>query len=92
MESTTRKLLPNPRQTSNIFSVLFFTWTIPIYRKSFRKQLTIDDVHEPLYKDQSNRLGDRLDGYAFTFVSFETEIYNLYHQFIIYLSINVYKL
>lgn len=61
MESAKRKLLPNPRQTSNFFSVLFFTWTIPIYRKSFRKEFTIDDVHEPLYKDRSDWLGDRLD-------------------------------
>lgn len=61
MESTKRKLLANPRKSANIFSVLFFTWTIPIFKNSFNKELDTDDVYEPLSVDQSSELGNRLD-------------------------------
>lgn len=61
MESAKRKLLTNPRQTANLFSVLFFTWSLPIYKKSFIKELNTDDVCAPLNVDRSSALGDRLD-------------------------------
>lgn len=61
MESTQRKYQPNPRETTNILSVLFFTWTIPLFRKGYSKVLEMSDIFQPLTSDHSDLLGNRLE-------------------------------
>lgn len=51
----------NPRKTANLLSILFFGWTIPIFKRTYDKILRPNDVFEPLSADLSNVLGDRLD-------------------------------
>lgn len=63
MESSRRELPPNPREHSNILSVLFFTWTLPLFKKGCSKVLEIDDIFKPLTADQSSSLGERLERY-----------------------------
>lgn len=60
MESTKRTLPPNPREHSNILSILIFTWTIPLFKKGYAKILELDDIFQPLNADKSESLGDRL--------------------------------
>lgn len=64
MESGCRKFQPNPRQTANLFSIVFFGWTIPLFRRTYDKILNCDDVSEPLPDDRSKALGDRLERYV----------------------------
>lgn len=61
METTRRQMLPNPRQTANIFSRLFLTWTLPLFVKGYKRDLGIEDVYEPLSVDNSEKLGNRLE-------------------------------
>ncbi|XP_031622965.1 multidrug resistance-associated protein 4-like, partial [Contarinia nasturtii] len=61
MESTSRKLLKNPRYGANFISVLFFGWTIPIFKTSYSNVLHPSDAFEPLEEDLSDKLGDRLE-------------------------------
>lgn len=61
MESTHRKLPPNPREKSNILSLLFFGWTFPIFKKGYTKVFEFDDIYETLKCDKSDLLGDRIE-------------------------------
>lgn len=61
METSQQKFLPNPRDNTNILSKLFFTWTIPIFREGYRKELQMEDMYRPLEVDLSDSLGDRLE-------------------------------
>lgn len=61
MESTRKKLPKNPRENSNIFSVLLFTWTLPVFKKGYSKILELDDIFQPLICDKSESLGERLE-------------------------------
>lgn len=65
MDSVNRKFQENPRNSSNFVSNLFFSWTIPIFKRTYYKILDANDVSEPLTQDRSNVLGDRLERYAF---------------------------
>lgn len=61
MESIQRTLPPNPREKTNIFSLLLFTWTIPLFKKGYAKVLQLDDIFQPLKCDKSDALGNRLE-------------------------------
>lgn len=61
MESIQRKLPSNPREKTNFLSILFFTWTIPLFKKGYAKVLQFDDIFQPLKSDKSDVLGDRLE-------------------------------
>lgn len=61
MESTQRKFLENPQENANIFSNIFFMWTIPLFKKGYGKVLQMEDVFRSLIADQSDSLGDRLE-------------------------------
>lgn len=61
MESNRRKLPSNPRETTNIFSNILFTWTVPIFIKGYKKDLEMDDMYAPMTADRSDNLGDRLE-------------------------------
>ncbi|XP_072393683.1 ATP-binding cassette sub-family C member 4-like [Diabrotica undecimpunctata] len=52
---------PNPRDGANVFSVLFFSYTIEMFRKGYRKVLDVDDLYNPIRSDRSTVLGDRLE-------------------------------
>lgn len=61
MESSKRKMDENPRETANIFSILLFSWTIPLFKKGYNKVLELEDIFRPLDVDRSELLGDRLE-------------------------------
>ncbi|XP_055301713.1 ATP-binding cassette sub-family C member 4-like [Sitodiplosis mosellana] len=61
MEIGYRKLSKSPRQNANILSIIFFGWSIPIFKKSYQKTLHPNDAFEPLVEDRSDFLGDRLE-------------------------------
>lgn len=65
MESTKRKLLPNPAENANWISKVFFIWTHKLFRCGLQKDLDIDDLYETLQKDKSAKLGDRLERQIF---------------------------
>lgn len=61
MEAVHRKLPPNPREKTNFLSILFFAWTIPLFKKGYTKVLLLEDIFQPLKCDKSTSLGDRLE-------------------------------
>nr|CAD7398178.1 unnamed protein product [Timema poppensis] len=61
MESVKRKIQQNPREHTNLISVLFFWWTVDLFKKGFKQDLSQDDLFEPLSKDKSQHLGDKLE-------------------------------
>lgn len=63
MESSYQKLLKNPRQSASLISVLFFGWSIPLFKTSYKRVLNSNDAFEPLSDDRSKVLGDRLERY-----------------------------
>lgn len=64
MESKRHSFLTNPRKTANFLSTFLFAWTIPIFKKGYKKALGYEDVYEPLDNDRSTKLGNRLDRYV----------------------------
>lgn len=64
METTTTEQVLNPKEKSNPISSLFFLWTIPLFRKGYKKELTIEDIYTTLKKDKSDKLGDILEKYV----------------------------
>ncbi|XP_044751806.1 ATP-binding cassette subfamily C member 4-like [Coccinella septempunctata] len=61
MDTTKEKYNPNPREKANPLSVLFFTYTLPMFKKGSSKELDVDDLYNPLPCDRSKHLGDRLE-------------------------------
>ncbi|XP_034193261.2 ATP-binding cassette subfamily C member 4 [Osmia lignaria lignaria] len=53
----------NPKENANLVNKLFFWWTKELFWKGFHKQLTLSDLYRPLRVDESERLGNRLEGY-----------------------------
>jgi len=50
-----------PRVGANIFSVLTFWWTLPIFTRVQEKEiLELEDLYVPLPEDEASVLGDRL--------------------------------
>lgn len=61
MEAVHLELSPNPREKTNFLSIIFFAWTIPLFKKGYGKILQLEDIFQPLNEDKSNLLGDRLE-------------------------------
>lgn len=61
MDTGNRKYLPNPRDTAGILSVIFYVWTLPLFRKGYEKILELSDVFHPRRGDRSETLGQRLE-------------------------------
>lgn len=61
MDFEYKKDVPNPRETTNPVSKLFFWWIVPFLRKGFKKNLEVDDVYNPLREDISKNLGDKVE-------------------------------
>lgn len=65
MEYGHRRLSKNPRQNANFLSVIFFGWSIPIFKKTYNVNvLHPNDAFQPLDEDLSEILGDRLEKYV----------------------------
>lgn len=67
MESGRRKLQENPRQSASLISIIFFGWSIPIFKRTYDKALDANDASEPLTVDRSSELGDRIERYTIIF-------------------------
>ncbi|XP_065333029.1 ATP-binding cassette sub-family C member 4-like [Cloeon dipterum] len=53
---------PNPRQDANPLSVMFFAWTLAVFRRVKEDtHLELKDLYAPLTEDEAKALGDRLD-------------------------------
>lgn len=61
MEASHKNLPPNPRQKSNFLSIIFFAWTVPLFKKGYGKVLQLEDLFRPLSGDNSSSLGERLE-------------------------------
>lgn len=61
MESIQRTLPPNPRERANCLAKIFFTWTVPFFKKGFKRALKLDDIFQPQKCDKSKLLGDRFE-------------------------------
>ncbi|XP_072393692.1 ATP-binding cassette sub-family C member 4-like [Diabrotica undecimpunctata] len=60
MEMTKEKYNPNPRETANFLSAIFFGYTYDVFKKGLSKTLEVDDLYNPLKIDRSKVLGDHL--------------------------------
>jgi ABC-type multidrug transport system, ATPase and permease components len=61
MDTGKKAETPNPRESANFLSVLSFWWTIPLFKKGYHKDLAEEDLYNPLKKDKSQYLGDKLE-------------------------------
>ncbi|RZB39027.1 multidrug resistance-associated protein [Asbolus verrucosus] len=61
MDITKEHYNPNPREKANPLSVIFFTYTIGMFKKGYSKTLDVDDLYSPIKSDRSTVLGDRLE-------------------------------
>lgn len=67
METVRKKLKENPRDSANIFSVLIFSWVIPLFKQGFSKPLDTEDLFQSRNCDKSNILAERLQRYIYLF-------------------------
>ncbi|PNF20422.1 Multidrug resistance-associated protein 4 [Cryptotermes secundus] len=61
MDTGRKRNNPNPREEANPISVLLFWWTVPLFKKGYRKELVEEDLYNPLKTDASEYLGDKLE-------------------------------
>lgn len=61
MDSIEVKYNPNPRENANIFSIIFFGYTLPTFRTGLKKDIDVDDVYNTLSSDRSEHLVKRLE-------------------------------
>ncbi|XP_043486922.1 ATP-binding cassette sub-family C member 4-like isoform X1 [Polistes fuscatus] len=61
MDSSKSKIKPNPREKANFISVLFWWWSLNLFKVGYKKVLETDDLYDPLKEDSSTALGDRLE-------------------------------
>ena len=61
MESSRFKLPPNPCENANVLSKLFFVWALRFFKIGYQKVLKVNDIYEPLTRDRSEYLGNRLE-------------------------------
>ncbi|KAK7872348.1 hypothetical protein R5R35_002792 [Gryllus longicercus] len=62
MDSSKKHHNPNPKATANPVSKLFLWWTRKIFWTGYRRELEEADLYNPMLEDQSEVLGDRLEG------------------------------
>jgi ATP-binding cassette, subfamily C (CFTR/MRP), member 4 len=61
MDSSKKPEKKNPRKNANFLSQLLFGWIIPLMFKGCRKGLHTDDLTKQLEKDNSEKLGNKLE-------------------------------
>ncbi|CAM6031929.1 unnamed protein product, partial [Sphagnum compactum] len=49
-----------PLERSSFFSYIVFAWVIPVFIKGYKKELTNDDMYQPLKAHKSEMLGDKI--------------------------------
>ncbi|KYB27064.1 ATP-binding cassette sub-family C member 4 [Tribolium castaneum] len=54
-------LKPHPKASANFLSHFFFCWELPLFVKGWKKELTEDDLYEPLDEYNSTILGDKIE-------------------------------
>lgn len=60
MDTVKKTLRENPRDKANIFSVLVFSWVIPLFKEGSSKSLEIDDLFQSRKCDKSKILAENL--------------------------------
>lgn len=60
METVKKKLKENPRDRANIFSILVFSWIIPLFKEGRRKPLDTEDLFQSRNCDKSKVLAEKL--------------------------------
>ncbi|KAG5324835.1 MRP4 protein, partial [Pseudoatta argentina] len=63
MDKDTSDMKPNPKETANVFSVLFFWWLRELFMISFKRNLEESDIYRPIKADESEKLTDHLEKY-----------------------------
>ncbi|XP_014611601.1 PREDICTED: multidrug resistance-associated protein 4-like [Polistes canadensis] len=51
----------SPEESANLFSALTFWWLKDIFKKGSKRILTLEDIYDPLKRNESKRLGDLLE-------------------------------
>nr|XP_023027814.1 multidrug resistance-associated protein 4-like [Leptinotarsa decemlineata] len=51
----------NPRENANFFSIVTFTFTFPLFRKSLKRDLEDNDIYDVLPNFSSKKLGEKLE-------------------------------
>ncbi|XP_014275641.1 probable multidrug resistance-associated protein lethal(2)03659 [Halyomorpha halys] len=51
----------NPRAAASIISALTFSWTLPLFWEGHSRDLTVEDLPEPLKEHSSGYLGDQIE-------------------------------
>ncbi|XP_011701007.1 PREDICTED: multidrug resistance-associated protein 4-like isoform X2 [Wasmannia auropunctata] len=63
MDKDTSDMKQNPRETANIFSVLFFWWMRELFITGSKRDLKESDIYRPIKADESEKLTDHLEKY-----------------------------
>ncbi|XP_071628428.1 ATP-binding cassette subfamily C member 4-like [Temnothorax longispinosus] len=63
MAKDTTDMKPNPKETANIFSVLFFWWLRELFMTGSKRDLEESDIYRPIKADESEKLTDHLEKY-----------------------------
>ncbi|XP_012058534.1 PREDICTED: multidrug resistance-associated protein 4-like [Atta cephalotes] len=63
MDKDTSDMKPNPKETANVFSILFFWWMRELFMISFKRNLEESDIYRPIKADESEKLTDLLEKY-----------------------------
>ncbi|XP_071557592.1 ATP-binding cassette subfamily C member 4-like isoform X2 [Temnothorax nylanderi] len=63
MDKDTTDMKPNPKETANIFSILFFWWMRELFMKGAKRDLEESDIYRPIKADESEKLTDHLEKY-----------------------------
>ena len=66
MDFTPKKTNPNPVKNSNPISRGLFLWTIPLFLKGRKQDLTVDDLYDVRASDTSKKVGDQLELFVFS--------------------------
>ncbi|KAK5861056.1 hypothetical protein PBY51_022480 [Eleginops maclovinus] len=63
MEQVRKEEKDNPLASANLLSKIFFWWLNPLFRIGHKRKLEEDDMYNVLPEDESERLGEELQGY-----------------------------
>lgn len=61
MDTGEHKYPPNPKDSAGIFSIVFYWWIVPLFRKGNNKTLEMSDMCQPPRVAQSKSVGHRLE-------------------------------
>ncbi|XP_036143536.1 multidrug resistance-associated protein 4-like isoform X2 [Monomorium pharaonis] len=63
MDKNINDMKENPRETANIFSILFFWWMRELFMTGAKRDLKESDIYRPVKADESEKLTDHLEKY-----------------------------